>query len=159
MATQVIEEVRQITHNLRPYQLERAGLTQTLRGTIRRISENSSIAFASHVDDIDGLFDNESDIHIYRILQEALNNVLKHSQATEATIVVKKEADAVSIAVRDNGRGVSSDVVDGTELSRAGFGLSGIEERARILHGKAFFDSNSGQGFRLTVEIPLPPRL
>jgi signal transduction histidine kinase len=159
MASQVIEEVRQITHDLRPYQLERVGLTQTLRGTIRRVSENTSIAFASHVDDIDGLFANDGDIHVYRIVQEALNNVIKHSGATEATAVVKKEADAVLITVRDNGRGIANDVANGTDISRAGFGLSGIEERARILHGKALFDSSPGQGFRLTVEIPLRPQI
>ncbi len=154
MASQVIEEVRQITHDLRPYQLERVGLTQTLRGTIRRVSENCPIEFASHVDDVDGLFDNDREIHIYRILQEALNNIVKHSEATEATVVVRKEADSIVMIVRDNGRGFDA-MGDGTELSRAGFGLSGIDERARILRGKALFDSRPGQGFRLTVEIPL----
>ena len=156
MATQVIEEVRQITHDLRPYQLERVGLTQTLRGTIRRVSEASPIAFASHVDDVDGLFESDGEIHIYRIVQEALNNVVKHSEATEVTVVVRKDATSVSIVVRDNGRGFAGDVNNGHELSRAGFGLSGIDERARILHGKVLFDSRPGEGFRLTVEIPLP---
>ena len=141
MASQVIEEVRQITHDLRPYQLERVGLTQTLRGTIRRVSENCPIAFASHVDDVDGLFDGDGDIHIYRILQEALNNVVKHSAATEVTVVVKKRTDSVLIAVRDNGRGVALDGVEGNGNPRAGFGLSDIDERARILGGKAQFES------------------
>jgi signal transduction histidine kinase len=159
MASQVIEEVRQITHDLRPYQLERVGLTQTLRGTIRRMSENCPIAFASNVDDVDGLFDNDGEIHIYRILQEALNNVVKHSGATEATLMVRREANSIIIVVRDNGRGFDGDVVNGDDLSRAGFGLSGIGERARILRGKALFESRPGQGFRLTVEIPLPPRV
>ena len=159
LATQVIEEVRQITHDLRPYQLERVGLTQTLRGTIRRVSEASSIAFASHVDEVDGLFNSDVEIHIYRILQEALNNVVKHSEATEATVIVKKETTSVSIVVRDNGRGFGGDAGNGENLPRAGFGLSGIDERARILHGKAVFDSGPGTGFRLTVEIPLPPQV
>lgn len=155
MASQVIEEVRRITHDLRPYQLERVGLTQTLRGTVRRVSENSPIVFASHVDDVDGLFDRDAEVHIYRILQEALNNVVKHSGATEATAMVKKETNAISIVVRDNGCGLGCDTANGTELSRAGFGLSGIAERARILHGMALVDSHPGRGFRVTVEIPL----
>jgi signal transduction histidine kinase len=156
MASQVIEEVRQVTHDLRPYQLERVGLTQSLRRSIQQASENSPIAFATDVDDVDGLFDNEGEIHIYRILQEALNNVVKHSGATEATALVRREASSVFISVRDNGRGLDSDVANGTELPRAGFGLSGIKERARILRGKAIFDSSPAQGFRLSVEIPLP---
>lgn len=159
MASQVIEEVRQITHDLRPSQLERVGLTQTLRGTIRKVSENCAIEFASHVDEVDGLFDNDGEIHIYRILQEALNNIVKHSGATEATVVVRREATSFVMVVRDNGRGFADAMADGMELSRAGFGLSGIDERARILRGTAIFDSRPGQGFRLTVEIPLTRRV
>jgi signal transduction histidine kinase len=159
MASQVIEEVRQVTLDLRPYQLERVGLTQSLRRNIQQASENSPIVFASDVDDVDGLFDNDGEIHIYRILQEALNNVVKHSGATEATAVVRKDVSSVFISVRDNGRGLAGDVANGTELPRAGFGLTGIEERARILRGKALFDSSPGQGFRLSVEIPLPQKV
>ena len=158
MASHAIEEVRQITHDLRPSQLDQLGLTQTLRGTIRRVSENCPIAFAGYVDEIDGLFDSDGEIHIYRILQEALNNVVKHSGATEATVVIKKEAPSLMIAVRDNGRGFPDGPGGGSELPRAGFGLSGIGERARILRGKAAFDSHPAQGFRLTVEIPLPDK-
>jgi signal transduction histidine kinase len=156
MASQVIEEVRQITHDLRPAQLDRVGLSQTLRGTIRSVSESGPIAFASHVDEIDGLFESDGEIHIYRILQEGLNNVVKHSGATEATAVVKKEGNCLLMIVRDNGHGFASGTRHGMELPQAGLGLSGISERARILHGKVAFDSDPGQGFRLTVEIPLP---
>jgi signal transduction histidine kinase len=159
MASQVIEEVRQVTHDLRPYQLERVGLTQSLRRSIQQASENSPIAFASDVDEVDGLFDNDGEIHIYRILQEALNNVVKHSGATEATALVRREGGSLFISIRDNGRGLAAGVANETELPRAGFGLSGIEERARILRGKALFDSSPGQGFRLSVEIPVPPQV
>jgi len=159
MASQVIAEVRQVTLDLRPYQLERVGLTQSLRRNIQQASENSPIAFASDVDDVDGIFDNDGEIHIYRILQEALNNVVKHSGATEATVLVRQEAGSLVISVRDNGRGLAGDVANGTELPRGGFGLSGMEERARILGGKALFDSSPGKGFRLSVEIPLPKKI
>lgn len=69
--------------------------------------------------------------------------------------MVRKEANSVLIVVRDNGRGFAGAIANGAELSRAGFGLSGIDERARILLGKVLFDSRPGQGFRLTAEIPL----
>jgi signal transduction histidine kinase len=158
MASQVIEEVRQITHDLRPSELDRLGLSQTLRGTIRRVSESCPTSFASHVDEIDGLFDSDDEIHIYRILQEGLSNVVKHSGATEATALVRKEGDSLLIIVRDNGRGLASGNGNGAELPHAGLGLSGINERAKILRGKATFGSDLGRGFRLTVEIPLPAK-
>jgi len=156
MASQAIEEVRQITHDLRPYQLDRLGLTQAIRGIVRRVSENCPTLFASHVDEIDGLFDNESEINIYRIVQEGVNNVVKHSHATEATVVIKKQAALLSISVRDNGCGLDAGPNGAGELPFAGFGLKGITERARILGGKTAVNSQPGQGVSLTVEVPLP---
>src|SRR6185436_6291623 len=113
--SQALEEVRQITHGLRPYQLDRLGLTQALRATVSRASANSQILFASRVEDIDAVFDKDSEIHVYRIVQEAINNVLKQSVATEAAVVIKKRQsdaliDSVSISVRDNGRGFDVDM-------------------------------------------------
>ena len=108
VTAQAIEEVRQITRNLRPYQLDRFGLTNAIRAIIKQMSENTPILFASHVDEIDGTFDKESEIHVYRIIQESISNIIKHSGATEATIVIKKNGPVVSLSVRDNGRGFDS---------------------------------------------------
>ena len=149
---QAINEVREITRNLRPYQLDRLGLTQSIRALARKVSENSSIEFACHVDDVDQLFDSESEIHLYRIVQEALNNILKHSGATEAAVVVKKVPGSLSISVRDNGRGLTAPDPSGS----TGFGLSGIKERAEIMGGSARVDSSTGLGFNLLVLLPLP---
>jgi signal transduction histidine kinase len=155
LASQAIEEVRQITHDLRPYQLDRLGLTQAIRGIVRRVSENCPTVFACHVDEIDGLFGNESEINIYRIVQEAVSNVIKHSGATEAAVVIKKQDSLLSICVRDNGRGFDAGPNGAGESPQAGFGLRGISERARILGGKTTIHSLPGQGVSLTVEVPL----
>jgi signal transduction histidine kinase len=155
-ALQALEDVRQITHDLRPYQLDRLGLTQAIRATTRRVSENCPIVFASHVDEIDGLFDKESEIHIYRIVQEGINNVIKHSGATEAAVVVKIEPGCLSISIRDNGRGFEPVKMLADDSPAAGFGLSGIRERAQIMGGVTKIDSSPGQGVNLKTEIPLP---
>jgi signal transduction histidine kinase len=155
--SQAIEEVRQITHGLRPYQLDRLGLTQAIRASVTRASANSSIQFASRVEDIDGLFDKDSEIHVYRIVQEAVTNVVKHSAATEATVVIKKRTTVVSLSIRDNGRGF--DVAKPSpEPHNLGYGLSGIAERVRILGGTLVIAARPGEGTSLTVEIPLPNR-
>lgn len=155
MASQAIEEVRQITHDLRPYQLDRLGLTQTIRAAIRRVSENTAISFASDVEDIDGLLDKESEIHVYRIVQESLNNVVKHSKATEVTIIVKKNLARISLGIRDNGQGFNANAFSAHGVESAGFGLSNISERARILGGELVVDSRPGSGVSLTIEIPI----
>jgi signal transduction histidine kinase len=155
--SQAIEEVRQITHGLRPYQLDRLGLTQAIRASVTRASEASeskAILFAIRVEHIDGLFDKDSEIHVYRIVQEAVTNVVKHSGATEAAVVIKKRAGVVSLSVRDNGRGFDP-AKNGTQSNNLGYGLSGIAERARILGATLAIDSKPDHGTNLTVEIPL----
>jgi signal transduction histidine kinase len=155
-ASQAIEEVREITHALRPYQLDRLGLAQTIRATVSLAAENSAIVFASHVDDIDKVFDKESEIHVYRIVQEGVNNIVKHSAATEAAVVVKRLAGTVSLSIRDNGKGLDAVAMQHSNSPDVGQGLSGIDERVRILGGTLAIDSRSGHGTTLSIEIPIP---
>jgi signal transduction histidine kinase len=155
-ASQAIDDVRDITHALRPYQLDRLGLTQTIRSTVNRAAEHSSILFASHADDMDGLFDKESEIHVYRIVQEAVNNILKHSSATEAAVVVKRLTGTVSMSIRDNGHGFEPATLHEANSHDVGYGLSGIKERVRILGGTFAIDARAGQGTALSIEIPVP---
>lgn len=153
---QAIEEVRRITQGLRPPQLDRLGLTQAIQASINHASKNSSIEFASRVEEIDGLLDKDSEIHVYRIVQEALTNVVKHSAASEATVVVKKRAEAssITISIRDNGRGFDRDT-SGNPPGELGYGLSGMKDRARILGGTLDLESHTGTGTNLTITIPI----
>ncbi|HZL42901.1 MAG TPA: histidine kinase [Verrucomicrobiae bacterium] len=155
VASQAIEEIRQITHDLRPYQLDRLGLTLAIRAAISRVSENSPVLFASHVDNIDGLFDKESEIHVYRIVQEGLNNIIKHSGATEAAVVIKHQPHSLTLSIRDNGRGFEAGSGVAADPDAAGFGLSGIRERSRILGGSLDLEARPGQGASLSLQIPL----
>jgi signal transduction histidine kinase len=151
--SRAIEEVRRITRDLRPYQLDRLGLTQAIRTSVNEAAGNSPMQFASRVEQIDGLFNQDIEIHVYRIVQEAVTNVVKHSGATEATVVIKKRATSVSLSIRDNGKGF-----DLSQLSspshHLGFGLTGIGERVRILNGTLLIDSKPQEGTSLTVEVP-----
>jgi signal transduction histidine kinase len=159
IAVQAIEEVRQITLDLRPYHLDRLGLTEAIRATVSRASENSRIQFTTHIDDIDGVFGKDSEIHVYRIAQEAINNIVKHSAAREAAVIIKKEPAAISLSVRDNGRGFMAGATQPSSPSGVGYGLNGIAERVQILGGTWIVDSSPGQGASLNVQIPiLTPR-
>lgn len=151
--SQAIEEVRRITSGLRPYQLDRLGLTQAIRALVNSASKNGAILFASRVEDIDTVFDKDSEIHVYRIVQEAVNNVVKHSAATEAAVVVKKREMSVSLSIRDNGQGFDP-AKSWSQLHDLGLGLNGIAERVRILGGTFTINSRPGEGTSLTAEIP-----
>lgn len=152
--SRAIEEVRRITHDLRPYQLDRLGLTQAIRACVNQIAGNSPIAFASRVEEIDNRLDKEAEIHVYRIVQEAVNNVNKHSAATEATVVIKNRANSVSLSIRDNGKGFEPAKLSSQPIE-PGFGLTGIGERVRILKGNLVVVSKPGGGTNLTVNIPV----
>jgi len=152
-SSQAIHEVRQIIHGLRPYQLDRLGLTQAIRALISRGSENSTILFASRVEDLDGLFDKEAEIHVYRIIQEAVNNIVKHSCATEATVVIKKRENVIMLSIRDNGRGYDAEKWS-PDSHDVGYGLSGMAERVRILGGTMTINSQPEHGTSLNIDIP-----
>jgi signal transduction histidine kinase/ligand-binding sensor domain-containing protein len=156
VTTQTIQEVREIAHNLRPYHLDKLGLTTSINSIIRRISESSKITFTSDVDLIDGLFSKEEDSHIYRIIQEAINNIIRHSQATEASVSVKQHQGKITVRIRDNGRGFAQarNALPTTEESTHGFGLIGLGERVRILNGSLSFGSSPGRGTTLFIDIP-----
>lgn len=154
-SSQTLEEVRQITHGLRPYQLDRLGLTHALRSTVHAGSANGGISFASRVEDVDSVFDKDSEIHVYRIVQEAINNVLKHAAATEAAVVIKRRSGRVSLSIRDNGRGFDVHSIRFSQPHDLGYGLSGIAERVRILGGHLSIDSRPDGGTSLNVDIPI----
>jgi signal transduction histidine kinase len=148
-----IEEVRRIMHGLRPYQLDRLGLTQAIRSSVGPATRSGSISFAVRVEEIDGMFDKDQEIHIYRIVQEAITNIVKHSAATEAAVVIKKRVTTVSVSIRDNGRGFdpAKPLLNSGDL---GLGLTGIAERVRILGGHLTINSHPGSGANVNVEIP-----
>ena len=148
-----IEEARRITHGLRPSQLDRLGLTRAIRALVDRVSENNTIVFACRIEEIDGLLHRDVEIHVYRIVQEAVTNVVKHAGASEAAVVIRKRDGTITLSIRDNGRGFEV----GKTSARPpdlGYGLSGIKERVRILGGSLTIDSRPGAGASIAVELP-----
>ncbi|HNJ40237.1 MAG TPA: two-component regulator propeller domain-containing protein, partial [Acidobacteriota bacterium] len=152
-ATLSIEEVRQIAHNLRPYQLERLGLTRTLQSMLQQIANASDIGFTWEIDQIDGLLSKEGEIGLYRIVQEALNNILKHSKASDASVSIQLDGDELHVTITDNGCGFTVEASGTAELQKRGFGLTGSAERVRMLGGKQTIRSAPGQGTTIFITI------
>jgi len=150
-AYSAINGVREIAHNLRPFELDRFGLTQAVDSMIERVSNSFSVRFSSSLDDINGLLSTDSETVIYRIVQEGLNNIVKHADATEARVTLKHLGDEVALTVEDNGKGIEME----SRATGNGFGLVGIQERARMLGGSCTVDSRRGQGTILTVRLVL----
>ena len=151
-AAQAINEVKDISYNLRPYLLDRLGLTRALSSMLNKIEASSGIPFDADIDQLDGLFSKDEEIGIYRIVQEAVNNIIKHSEATEALVAIKKENGGVAISVEDNGKGFALELADGAP-SRQGFGLIGMSERARILGARYEIHTGPERGTTITLKL------
>ena len=147
-----INEIRQIAHNLHPYQLEHLGLTTALETMIEQTAESSEIKFDTDFDDVDNLLSKESEINLYRVVQESLNNILKHSQATEAKIRLIRNNGNLNLSIEDNGKGFD---LGATKVKR-GLGLTGISERARMLNAAFDIHSHEGQGTEINLKLKLP---
>jgi signal transduction histidine kinase len=150
---QTLEEVRTISYNLRPHHLDQLGLTTTIRAMIDKIAESSAIGISGELDDIDGVFPPADEITIYRILQESLNNVVKHSRATEAHVTVRCHEHQVKITIRDNGQGFASNASNASAADRGGFGLKGLAERVHMLGGTHTIESGPDRGTTVTVRL------
>jgi signal transduction histidine kinase/ligand-binding sensor domain-containing protein len=153
-ASHALREVREISYNLRPHQLDRLGLTKAVEALVKKASAASPIAFTSEIDDIDGVFPKEAEISFYRVAQESVNNVLKHSAATEASVTVQRSDGRIMLTVRDNGKGFAPDA-NPAASGPAGFGLVGISERATLLGGHATIHSVPGHGTTIGIAIDL----
>jgi signal transduction histidine kinase len=103
---------------------------------------------------VDELFPEELRINFYRIVQEALSNIMKHAQATEVSVhILRTDADVV-LGIQDNGRGFTP-ATRAAQAGLGGFGLTGMAERATLLGGRLKVRSEPGSGTMMTVEIPL----
>ena len=156
MASQALEEVRRISHNLRPSQLDELGLKDALEAMIESVANSSEIVFSAEIDPIDdGALSKEAEMNLYRIAQECISNILKHSDATEAEVKLRRDGRKVRLVIKDNGKGFISDSTKPAEVHRRGFGLTGISERARMMGGKETVYSVPGKGTTITVTITL----
>jgi signal transduction histidine kinase/ligand-binding sensor domain-containing protein len=151
-SAQAISEVREIAYNLRPFMLDRLGLTKAIGSLLNKIADNSALKIVSEIENIDGLFVSEAEISVYRIIQECLNNIMKHSAAREVKVKIAKSRRGILIKISDNGCGF--DTINQNETKRSdGFGLIGMTERVRILGGTFQIISAIGQGTTIEVEI------
>ncbi len=155
-ASQAIGEVREIAYNLRPYQLDRLGLTKAIEAILTRVASSSTIEFSSEIDRIDGLFSKEGEINLYRMVQESVSNIVKHSEATRAHVEVRSRGQAVTIVIEDNGRGFARSS-DGDSQKR-GLGLVGLAERARLLGARHEIHSAPGKGTKVTIRLAIEER-
>ncbi len=154
-ASECLDEIRQIARNLRPYQLDQMGLTKALRSLANQMEQASGLKLRLDMDELDGLFPSAAEINVYRVLQEALSNVLRHAKATEVLVRIERLGREVEILISDNGQGLVPASADGPTRGEGGFGLTNMRQRVQILGGRLDIQSGPGLGTRLIVRLPI----
>ena len=151
LSAMCITEARQISHDLHPQQLDHLGLTRALKVMIESASQASNIQFVSRLESVDELFPADAAMNLYRIVQESLNNILKHSRAKHMDVRLERDIHEVQLRIEDDGCGFKTDQTGNGK----GLDLKNITERVRMLGGKLNADSSPGQGTRIEVTIPI----
>jgi signal transduction histidine kinase len=152
LAKRILDGVRQRSRALHPVVLDDFGLEPALRSLVDLVGRQSGLPIeVTTSGDLAGL-PNETATHLYRILQEALTNVVRHAGASEVAVTAARDASSVTLLVDDDGRGV----IEGREAS-PGLGLTSMRERAAILGGTFGMGSSPLGGTRVTVSVPVPP--
>lgn len=154
IAAQIDRDVDGIAWDLRPASLDDMGLDAALQAMVRDWSETRGVRGELHISTIlDGRLPPDMESHLYRIVQEALNNVAKHAGASRASVLLRRTSGDVEVIIEDDGRGF--DVESITTSREGGMGLTGIQERASLMGGHLEVESTPGAGTTLFVRIPL----
>ncbi len=145
----IINDIRGISRNLHPVMFDKIGLVPNVEQLVERI-QNQNNFFISTDMLYTGVLTSADELQIYRIIQEALTNIIKYAKAHAAKITVLEEKDKILIEIRDNGKGF--DVKQALNSGKA-FGLHNIIERSRVIGGEANISSSS-EGTVITINIP-----
>lgn len=147
-----IDDVRNISKDLYPNQLDKYGLAASVDALAEKVQEATGIFLSADLEEIDTLLDKQAKINLYRIIQEAVNNVVKHAGAKAIRVTGNLVKNKIMLTIMDNGHGFDTSALEG-KASRS-FGMLNMEERARMLNGRLALHSNN-EGTKITVTIPL----
>ena len=144
----IINEIRNISRNLHPVMFDKIGLQASIEQMVERVQINSNFLVTADINYNNSLSSN-NELQVYRIIQEALSNIIKYADAIAAKIIISDNNNKFKIIIKDNGKGFN---VKETLSNSDAFGLHNIIERSRVIGGKAKITS-SHQGTIITIEI------
>jgi two-component system, NarL family, sensor kinase len=157
-AKQIIDDtiqlIRNISHSLMPPTLKNFGLESAVNDLFQKISGSGSMNASSRFHDYRERMQSENELIIFRVIQELVNNILKHSNASFIHLTQNISGDQFFIRLHHDGRGITQADFDKLNKSNVGLGLKNIQSRLKVLHGKIFFEKDMSQTyFKVTIEL------
>jgi signal transduction histidine kinase len=134
--------------------LEGLGLTTALQALIKEFAENSQMKISTNMINIDSCFNDEAQIIIYRVFQEALTNIGKHAGADNIYIAIQKNDGTIACSIKDDGCGFDLDELKQQGYTSSGMGLPTMSERLNMLGGRIEIFSKSGSGCEISFTVP-----
>jgi signal transduction histidine kinase len=151
----VIENVRRLSRDLSPSIIEDLGLSAAIQWLISDFTKHNNIKISMDIEDINNFFPLEKQIVIYRIFQEILTNIGKHSQADRVETCIKKKEGLVSFVAEDNGKGFDMTEALAKHSNEKGMGLAAMQERALMLGSSLHILTGKGKGTKVSFTIPI----
>ena len=145
----VLREVRRIIYDLRPMALDDLGIIPTVKKHVSTMAETYNTHIELQLIGEEKRLESNYEVAVFRLIQESLQNALKHAEATSIYVTLQIEQDEITIVVQDNGKGFRTD-----ETKNSSFGLMGMKERVEMLNGHFQINSTLGKG--TTIKIILP---
>jgi PAS domain S-box-containing protein len=155
MVQQLHRDIRTTSYLLHPPLLDECGLASALKLYVEGLAERSHVAITLDVADNVGRLPSDMELAIFRLVQECLTNIYRHSGSNTALIRLRTEGESVRAEVQDQGKGISPERLSEIQSRGAGVGIRGIRERIRQFHGEMKIES-SGSGTSVIVNIPMP---
>ncbi|MEZ4874750.1 MAG: sensor histidine kinase [Flavobacteriaceae bacterium] len=149
MTATTLEEVRSISRALYPPMLQKVGLTKAITQLLYEVDEETPLFVSSEIAAIDDCFKEAQTLHFFRFVQEAVHNVVKHSQAKALSVTIEKKGAYVTVHIEDNGTGFE----DIESLQKNSLGLKTMAERIKMLGGTLIIDSKKGKGTQLSATL------
>lgn len=151
MIDDTIEEVRHISQSLHPFQFEKLGLLASIKNTVENFQKHSDIFYSEDIELLNLDISKDKEIFVFRMIQECLNNVEKHSQAKACNITVENQTNTVLFQVKDNGIGF--DLSENNQILNS-LGLKTLRERAQIIGAQIHIASTKGKGTTVQIKVP-----
>lgn len=145
-----VKEVRSVSHSMMPNTLIKLGLASAVREFISKLGNAPNLKIDLEIIGLNTRLESNIETVLYRVIQEIVNNIIKHAKATQISMQLVKHDKELNIMIEDNGVGFDTGLIENFD----GIGLKGIRSRIDFLNGSVFFDSTLGKGTTVIIDIP-----